>query len=521
MADSRFFFDDFTLDTERRELHRGSERVALGGPQVFDLLLHLVLNRDKVVSKDDMLESVWKGRIVSESTLTGYINAVRKALGDSGEAQRLVRTVPRKGIRFVGDVRAETAVAANAVSPSAASIRPAVAVLPFTNMGGDIDQDYFADGITEDIITALSKWRSFPVIARNSSFTYKGRSVDVRQVGRELGVRYVLEGSVRKAGNRVRVTAQLIDAADGAHLWAERYDRELVDVFAIQDEISQRIAAVVEPELGRHEQRLSSAKPVANLEAWDCLHRGLHLLYKFTRADIAASRPLFERALDLDPQLSRAHTSLAYTHQLDLLHGYVADRAASIALLLHHARRGVQLDDDDSYAHLMLAFAYSRAGQPDLAVATGRKAVEVNPSDAWALGALGDALDLAGRPREALACLERTLTLTPRDPHMKFYLSVGARICRHDRDHGAAESWARKSVELDPSHARGHLVKAIALGHFGRAKEARAAFDACEALQPGYAAQWIAAPQYGDAADNAHLVDGLRKAGINSRQPPE
>ena len=520
MADACFYFEDFTLDTDRRELRRGGERVALG-PLVFDLLVHLVRNSDRVVSKDDMLEVVWKGRIVSESNLTSHVNAVRKALGDSGEAQRLVRTVPRKGIRFVGDVRAEGASPAAAPTVAAPPApptgdRPAIAVLPFTNMGGDAEQEYFADGITEDIITALSKWRSFLVVARNSSFTYKGRNVDVRQVGRELGVRYVLEGSVRKASNRVRITAQLVDTAHGTHLWAERYDRDLTDVFAIQDEISQHIAAVVEPELGRYERLQSSTKPPAHLEAWDCLYRGMHLLYKFTRADIAAARPFFERAIAIDPRFARAHTSLAYTHQLDLLHGYAADRPASIAELLGHAKQGVQLDDSDSYTHLMLSFAYRWAGEHDLALAEARKAVDVNPSDAWALGRLGNALDLIGQPREGLACLQRALALSTRDPHVKFYLALSARACLNARDHAAAEGWARKSIEQDPSQARAHLFLAAALGHLGRAEEARAALDTCERLQPGCAAMWIGAREYRDPAANEHLVEGLRKAGMKA-----
>ena len=521
MADSCFFFDDFRLDTDRRELHRGSDRVSLG-PQVFDLLVHLVRNKDRVVSKDDMLATVWKGRIVSESTLTSHINAVRKALGDSGEAQRLVRTVPRKGIRFVADVRGEGALPAKAappLEPEALSApvsveRPAIAVLPFTNMGGDADQEYFADGITEDIITALSKWRSFLVIARNSTFTYKGRSVDVRQVGRELGARYVLEGSVRKAANRVRITAQLIDTANATHLWAERYDRDLTDVFAIQDEISGHIATMVEPELGRYEQKLSAAKSPINLQAWDCVHRGMHLLYKFTQADIAAARPLFERAIELDPQFSRAHTGLAYTHQLDIVHSYTADRPGSIAQLLEHATRGVQLDEGDSYAHLMLAFGYRWAGEHDLTIAAARKAIEVNPSDAWAVASLGMALDLAGQHREGLAYFERAITLSPRDPHVKFYLVLGARGWLAARDYANAETWARRSIEKDPSQGRPHLMLAAAFGHLGRTREARAELDTSERLQPGFAAKWIHWREYRDAADNDHIIDGLRKAGM-------
>ena len=244
----QFVFADHTLDTDRRELRRGSESIAVE-PQVFDLLVYLVQNRDRVVSKDDLIASVWAGRIVSDSTLTSRINAARKAVGDSGEEQKLIRTIARKGLRFVGTVRtrSDEAAPAHAAGPPAdelheksrpalpSSERPAIAVLPFVNMSGDPEQEYFSDGITEDIITALSKLRWFFVIARNSSFIYKGKAVHMKQVAEELGVGYVVEGSVRKGGDRVRITAQLNDVATGSHVWAERYDRALADVFAVQD----------------------------------------------------------------------------------------------------------------------------------------------------------------------------------------------------------------------------------------------------------------------------------------------
>jgi len=231
----KFLFANHVLDTERRELRRGSKPIAVE-PQVFDLLVHLVENRERVVSKDDLIASVWSGRIVSDSTLTSRINAARRALGDSGNAQKLIRTIPRKGLRFVGTVRTQpedlepvhAAVRPGDEFPSHARSapplpdRPAIAVLPFTNMTGDPGQEYFSDGISEDIITALSKLRCFFVIARNSSFIYKGRAVHLKQVAEELGVGYVLEGSVRRGGDRVRITAQLNDAVTGSHLWAER-----------------------------------------------------------------------------------------------------------------------------------------------------------------------------------------------------------------------------------------------------------------------------------------------------------
>ena len=245
-----FLFADHTLDTDRRELLRGSEPVAVE-PQVFDLVIYLLANRDRVVSKDDLIAAVWGGRVVSESTLSSRINAARKAVGDNGAQQRLMH-IARKGIRFVGAVRTQSRGAA-APPPDVIALslpdRPAIAVLPFINMSGDPDQEYFADGLTEDIITGLSRQHWFFVIARNSTFTYKGRSVDVREVAAQLGVRYILKGSVRKAANRVRVTSQLIDVTNSSHLWAEKYDRELTDIFALQDDITNRVIGSVGPQV--------------------------------------------------------------------------------------------------------------------------------------------------------------------------------------------------------------------------------------------------------------------------------
>src|SRR4051794_15990050 len=276
-------FGNYGIDVERRELRRGESPVHVE-PQVFDLLVHLVQNRDRVVSKDDLIASVWGGRIVSDSTLTSRINAARKAVGDSGEDQKLIRTVARKGLRFIGTVHPSEP--AHATGPTGEvrerscpalplPDRPAVAVLPFVNMSGEAEQEYFSDGISEDIITALSKLRWFFVIARNSSFIYKGKPVHMKQVAEELGVRYVLEGSVRKEGNRVRITAQLNDVSSGSHLWAERYDRGLADVFAVQDEITEAIVAAIEPQLYAAENFRAQRKAPENLDAWDLVMRAL------------------------------------------------------------------------------------------------------------------------------------------------------------------------------------------------------------------------------------------------------
>ena len=285
----RYRFEDFALDSDRRELARGTEAIVIG-PQVFDLLLHLVQNRELVVSKDNLIDVVWGGRIVSESTLTSHINAVRKAIGDTGENQRLIRTISRKGYRFVGEVqevdgseRKQPVRLTEALGPALTlPDRPSIAVLPFVNLSGEPGQDYFVDGVADDIISALSRMRWLFVIARNSSFTYKGRAVDVTQVGRELGVRYLLEGSVRKAANRVRITGQLIDAATGATLWSERFENVLDDIFELQDEMATSVVGELVPHLERAEiARASQAdrKP-RRLRLLPARHVGVPAVYQ-------------------------------------------------------------------------------------------------------------------------------------------------------------------------------------------------------------------------------------------------
>ena len=348
----QFLFEDHRLDTERRELHRGSLRIAVE-PQVFDLLIYLLQNRDRVVSKDDLFASVWGGRVVSESTLTSRINAARKAIGDSGEDQKLIRTVARKGVRFVGivDVRSNSADPAHAAAPAdqihepprpaiPLPDRPAIAVLPFTNMSGDPEQEYFSDGISEDIITALSKLRWFFVIARNSSFTYKGKAVHLKQVAEELGVGYVVEGSVRKGGDRVRITVQLNDVTTGSHLWAERYDRSLADVFAVQDEITEAIVAAIEPQLYAAENFRARRKPPESMDAWDLVMRALSHYWRVTRQDNVVAQALLEKATTIDPNYGQALGVLATSYTFSAHMGW-ADMATAVPV---RRARGAGLD---------------------------------------------------------------------------------------------------------------------------------------------------------------------------------
>jgi TolB-like protein len=355
----QFLFDDHILDVDRRELRRGSERIAVE-PQVFDLLIYLVQNRDRVVSKDDLIASVWGGRIVSDSTLTSRINAARTAVGDSGQDQKLIRTIARKGLRFVGTVRTQS----NGVEPAHASgpppdeiheqprpalplpDRPAIAVLPFINMSGDPEQEYFSDGISEDIITALSKLRWFFVIARNSSFIYKGKAVHMKQVAEELGVGYVVEGSVRKGGDRVRITVQLNDVATGSHLWAERYDRSLADVFAVQDEITEAIVAAIEPQVYAAENFRAQRKPPDSMDAWDLVMRALSHYWRVTRQDNVVAQALLEKAITIDPNYGQALGVLATSHTFSAHMGW-EDMATTVPIAERAALAAIRADSED------------------------------------------------------------------------------------------------------------------------------------------------------------------------------
>jgi len=517
----KYRFSSCELNTVRHEFVVGGVSRPME-PQVFALLDYLIRNRDRVVSKDDIIDAVWKGRIVSDETLSSRISAARKAVGDDGHVQGIIRTVPRCGFRFVADVEVceanrdwtGTSVdGAGATSSARRADRPAIAVLPFNNMSNDPDQEYFSDGLTEDIISALALWRMFPVIARNSSFVYKDRAADVKTVGRELGARYVLEGSVRKSQKRLRITAQLIDATNGHHVWAEKFDRDLDDVFALQDEISQRIAAIVEPTLGKAEIDRSSAKHSDNLDAWDFYLRGRARLHEFTREGNVAAREMFEKAIELDPKYSRAFADLAWTHSRDLLLEFSEDRKDSLDRLFEAAGRAVKLDDASSRARIFLATAYLWRNEHDMAVAEARRAVALNPSDADAQHQLGNILDLIGDP-EGMEMMDRALQLDLQNPQQHMQLTFLARARLNARQYDEAGECARRAVRHRPTYPHAHYILAMALGHLGLHDAARVALEECERLHPGFREKRADWKPYLTLAENEHLRDGLRKAGL-------
>ncbi|MGY8666416.1 winged helix-turn-helix domain-containing tetratricopeptide repeat protein [Bradyrhizobium sp. UFLA05-109] len=515
-----FQFEDFSLDPERRELRRADSLIALE-PQVFDLLMHLIRNRDRVVTRDNLLDAVWNGRVVSDSTLASRINAARRAINDTGDEQRLIRTVARKGVRFVGDVvetskAAPSAAPAGRTQPSAQPLpdRPAIAVLPFTNMSGDAEQEYFSDGISEDIITALSKLRWFFVIARNSSFIYKGRTVHLRQVADELGVRYVVEGSVRKGGDRVRITAQLNDVATGSHLWGERYDRELANVFAVQDEITEAIVAAIEPQLYAAENFRAQHKPPDSMDAWDLLMRALSHYWRVTRQDHVVAQALLEKAIALDPNYGKALGLLGTSYMFTAHMGWM-DMAAAVPIAERAALAAIRADDEDPWAHNALGHVHLFARRFEDSLAEFETALRLNPSFALAQGYHGLALSYCGRWQDADEAARRAIRLSPRDPYTPVYFGIAAYARFLGGDYEEAIRLAHEALRQRSDFVGAHRVLTSAAGMAGHADLARSALRELRRAQPNVSLAWIAEfmpIQF--ATDRNRYLEGFRRAGL-------
>lgn len=702
----RYLFGDYVLDPARREFRRGDREVHIE-PQVFDLLLHLIRNHERVVSRDELLSAVWHGRVVSESTLDSRINAARRAVGDSGRRQRFIRTVARRGLRFVGSVELQPSApeslaaqagtspagggtpaggppkhgaevrrdrepstvflaagpvneaaadatlseyrevvsgfigahggqvledraagitagfpdAAGAVraavdfqreltarnapvaeagrvqfrvgidvgdgsatdgvgtaaalasaaepggicisadareqldraaglpiielrrrdAPDAAEFiwaytvssraptavgtdnadrdKPAVAVLPFQNMSGDREQEYFSDGITEDILTALSRYRSLLVIARTSTFTFKGHGADVRRVGADLGADYVVEGSVRRIGPRVRITVQLVETGDGRHIWAERYDRNLADIFEVQDEITATIAARIEPEVSTVERLRAERKPPQSLRAWDVFHLGMNRFYKATKGDNLEAQRLLQRATELDPQLAQAYAWLSYSIILSMVYFDAEPDDTRLAEALAMARQGVQLDDRDALIRFMYGRALlARRSYAD-ALAEMRTAVELNPGLAVAYCGLADSLAYDGRFREAFPYFQKAIDIGPYDPQRWAFYAYRSLAHLFAGELEQTVEWAQKATRIPNCHYWPFAHRVAALGHLRDREALQTAVAELLARKPDFSCR-LARGRLFYLKDGAQLdtyVEGLRRAGMPER----
>ena len=394
--------------------------------------------------------------------------------------------------------------------------KPSIAVLPFTNMSGDPEQEYFADGITEDITTGLSKFGLFFVISRNSTFAYKGVSVNVKDVARDLGVQYVLEGSVRKSGDRVRITAQLVDAIADKHIWAEKYDRELEDVFQVQDEITLSIITSVAPEYLSAEMRRAQRKEERNLDAWDAFMRSYWHFLRYTEDDNAAAQGLLRKAIGLDRRQANYHGLLAVTHLMDGLYGWSESRSASMREARESAERALALDDQDTLALRSIGLVHFFSKNHDVALSYYERAVAANPNEAENRALLGAALGVAGDYEAALEQFETAFRLSPRDVHITTwynYLAVAAFVAGRDEE---AVEWARKTVQANPQFPGGLRTLAASYGSLGRLTEAETAREKLQVLLPHLTIAQLreSLPYFKDPDDLERYLDGLRRAGL-------
>jgi TolB-like protein len=504
-------FENYALDTDRRELRRGLALIAVE-PQVFDLLAVLVRNRDRVVSKDDLLTSVWSGRIVSESTLASRINAARRAVGDSGEQQRLIRTIIGKGVRFVGVVR-ETQGPASidecrpAPDPGTAR-KPSIAVMPFANLSGDPEQDYFADGVVEEITTALSRIKWLFVIARNSTFTYKGQAIDAKRVGHELGVRYLLEGSVRKSRGRVRITAQLIETTAAGHLWADHFDGLLEDVFELQDRVATSVAGVIEPALEAAESAVSAARPTNALTAYDLYLRASPILFSDSR-EISEALRLLEEAIEQDPHYGPALAWAAFCHYRLCLDGRSDDPAVDHRKGAELARRALQVGSDDpgTLANSALTLAYFGENLGAMMALVDR-ALLLNPSFARGWHISGTLRLWAGQPDLAIKHVETSLRLSPRARVGMAFSLLGAAhfISRRFKE---AVPKLLLAIQEDPSYPPPYRSLAACYSHMGQLDCARGIIQQLRTIAP------VVMPNVDCLQDTEHrelYLSGLRLA---------
>lgn len=556
-----YLFDDFVFDPDAAGLLKAGQPVALE-PQVVSLLRYLVENRGRIVSKDELIDVIWEGRAISDGALNTRIRAVRRALGDDRTQQKFLRTYPKRGFQFVADVeclepddaggspgaafgtrngsRSRASATAgllvlilvlfgaawaldkteliNASPPPPA--KPSIAVMPFDNLSGDPEHAYFADAFTEDLITDLSRIRDAFVIARRTSFTYKGKSVDVKDAAAELGVRYILEGSVRRSGNRVRINAQLIDGETGRHVWSDRYDRVLTDVFEVQADVTGQIAAVLKAELREADSKRQV--PSENLKAWDYSLRGNVLLFNPDGAgDFRKAKALLDKAVELDPDIASAWSGLAFIHYVASLRpipGISAHNSKDLSL--QAAQKAVSIDSKNAEGHWIIGVGYARNGLPEQGLASCRTAMDINPNNDCAYVCAGLANMALGKPADALPHFRHSLQLNPRFRPFTKHKYMGLAYLHSGQDENAIDA-LNQAIVGAPKDPMANFALASALALTGRMEDARGTLEKAmalayedrttiETLRANYS--WLG-PRF------ERVLEGLRLAGMPRQYP--
>jgi TolB-like protein len=482
----RYQFDEFVLDTTLFELRHNNEPLKIE-PQVVELLAFLVKNADRLVSKEEIYEAIWSGRYVSEAALSSRIKSARKAIGDDGQAQRFIRTVHKKGFRFVSQVQvidqqpidntpssnsSQRRSTDNTAPTQADEWRPTIMVSPFSSLSSDAEQEYFSDGITTDIITMLSKHRWLNVVARNTSFGYKGKSINLQTLGKEVGADYLVEGSVQRSGNRIRINTHLIDIKTGIQKWAEKYDRNLDDIFALQDDITEKIVGRLEPEIGLAERHKVIVSRPANMQAWDCYHLGIYHFYKFTGQDNIEAQRLLLRSQQLDERFGDAYVWWAYAVVLGMVYWDTPHTQDLMDKALQACDKALSLDNKNATFYALRARVRLARCEYDKAIAENEIAITLNPTFAAAHCGLGDSLAYEGRYDEAMKCFEKAIAMSPNDPQLWAFLTYGALASIFNNDYETALKWCERAQSIPNCQYWTKAHKIVALAYLDRPEEA-------------------------------------------------
>ncbi|NQV45204.1 MAG: winged helix-turn-helix domain-containing protein [Rhodospirillales bacterium] len=494
----RYHVNEITLDTDRFELYEKGAPLHVE-PQVIELLVLLIENRDRMVSKEEINEKVWGGRIVSESSLSSCIKMARKALGDDGQTQKAIRTIHKKGFRFVADIVADPKEptgdttsrlarqgAQGGQGDQGSRTKPSVMILPLTNLSSEGSHEYMADGITSDIISHLSKHRWLNVTARSTSFGYKGKAVDIPRLGAELSVDYVVEGSVQRENDHIRVTVNLIDSASGHNKWSDRYEREISDIFTLQDEITHMIAARIEPEIGIAERNKITRQRPPDLQAWDCYHLGISHFYKFTADDNLEAQRLLLKSQHLDPNFGEPAAWWAYAVILGMVYWDIPPSDDVLDEALAACNRALSIDRQNASFHALQARVLLAMKEYDSAISANQAAISLNPTLAAAHCGLGDSLAYEARYEESIGHFEKAIALSPNDPQLWAFYSYGALAHILNQNFHQALEWLGHASIMPNCQYWTTAHKIVANAYLDRSQEAETEKTKLLRQHPGF-----------------------------------
>jgi len=544
---SPFRLQDWLIEPDACRVSRGHESSKLE-PKAMDLLVYLARHSGQVLSREELEQAIWTGTVVGYDALTSAVIKLRKALGDNSRQPWLIETVAKKGYRLIAPVipadHAPAATAPNDAVPVPVSRRhwmpilaaivltllvvggiligrlmmhspspPSIAILPFANLSDDAKFEYFSDGITEDIITDLSKFSGLMVVARNSAFAYKDQPLSLKTVAEQLGVRYVLEGSVRRAGDDLRINVKLIDAETGSHLWAERYNRKLQDIFAVQDDVRGNIVKALALNLTDDEKRTAARRYTQSIEAYDLLLKGQALYARSNKEDNDRARQLYAQAIRLDPKFARAHAAMALSYSEESRYGWGTSAKSSMQQAVAYANRAVELDPSIPQTHWAMGYVYVLDHQYDAAVAAAERAIALDPNNADAYTTLAFGRVYQGRAKEAVQLVQKAIQLNPHYPTQ--YLSILGRSYYHIGQYAQAVETLRKAQEMNPERISPQLYLILSYVAMGNLDEASWEMEQLRTHSPGFTLAHVEhALPIADLKEMAHIKDDLRRAGL-------